>query len=128
MATTRNPAPPADPPQGISPEQRTALDAYVTELAALGGPPPPPPAAAPPTVSDDQWANFSDRQRENWVSNQVGWILDELAKLDADHRRDAEIEALKAKKPEPEASPADNPPGFLQKVQTWLWGSEPEKS
>lgn len=126
--TPRQADPPAAPPEGISAEQRAAMDAYVTELHSLGGAPPPAPAAPPPTVTEDAWANMTDRARENWVSSQVGWTLEELAKLDADKRRDAEIEALKAKKPEPEASPADQPPSPFQKIQKWLWGSEPEKS
>jgi hypothetical protein len=122
MATTKD-SPPA-PPEGISPEQRAAMDAYVTEMAALGGPPPPAPPAQPAAVTDEAWSTMTDRARENWVANQVGWTLEELAKLDADKRRDAEIEALKNKAPEPEASPADAPPTLLQKFQKFMWGEQ----
>lgn len=113
-------APPA--PAGLSPEQRSAFDAYVTELSQLGGTPPPAPPAAPPKVSDNDWASMTDRQRENWVSQQVGWELDQLAKLDADRRRDADLQALKEaqnKAPEPEA-----PPSPFQRFQKFLWGDQ----
>ena len=116
-----------DPAADISPEQRAAMDAYVTQLSSLGGPPPPPPPDRPPPVSDDQWANMTDRARENWVSSQVGWTLDELARLDADRRRDADIEALKNVKPEPEASPQGPMPTLLQKFQKFLWGDQDPK-
>lgn len=123
------PAKPAEaPPEGVSPEQRAALDAYVNELSALGGPAPPPPPEKPAPVTEDQWANMTDRGRENWVASTVGWILDDLAKLDADRRRDAEIEALKGAKMEPEVSPADKPPTLFEKFQKFMWGDQREKS
>jgi hypothetical protein len=66
---------------------------------------------------------MSDRQRENWVSNEVGWNLQQLAKLDADRRRDAEIEALK-KPPEPEGTPQGQMPTLLQRFQRFMWGEQ----
>jgi len=127
MATTRNrPASdPADPPEGVSPEQRAALDAYVNELEQLKGTPPPAPPERPAPVSDDDWAGMPDRQRENWVSNEVGWTLQQLAKLDADRRRDEEIAALKSK-PEPEVQPQEKMPTLLDKFRKFMWGSEPQ--
>ncbi len=114
-------------PQGVPPDQRAALDAYVNELASLEKPPPAAPPERPAPVNDDDWANMSDRARENWVSNEVGWTLQQLAKLDADNRRDAEIEALKNAKPEPEATPQEKMPTMLDKFRKFMWGSEPEK-
>ena len=105
MATTKD-----SPPEGISAEQRAAMDAYVTELGELGGPPPAPPRPARP-LSDDDWATMTDRARENWVASTVGWVLQQLAKLDADKRRDAELDALKNAKPEPEGPPSRQAPG-----------------
>lgn len=120
--------PSATPPGGVSPEQRAALDAYVNEMAQLGGTPPPPPPERPPAVSDDDWAGMSDRARENWVSNEVGWTLQQLAKLDADKRRDAEIEALKKGSSEPEVPPQEKMPTLVDKFRKFMWGAEPEKS
>lgn len=111
-------------PEGVSPEQRAAMDAYVTELSQLGAPPPPAPSTQPKPVSDDDWSTMTDRARENWVASQVGWTLEELAKLDADKRRDMEIQALKEAKPEPEGTPADAPPTLLQKFQKFMWGEQ----
>lgn len=114
------------PPEGISDEQRSALDAYVNELSQLGGPPPEAPPEKPPPVTDDEWGKMTDRQRENWVATEVGWNLQQLAKLDADRQRDADIQALKDKKPEPEGTPAGQMPTMLQRLQKFLWG-EPDK-
>lgn len=116
----------ADPaaPEGVSPEQRAAMDAYVTELHQLGGPPPPAPPAQPAPVSDDEFDNMTDRKRETYIANHVGWVLEELAKLDADKRRDMEIQALKEARPEPEGTPADAPPTLLQKFQKFMWGDQ----
>jgi hypothetical protein len=115
----------ADP--AVSDDQRAALDAYVNELEQLKGTPPPAPPERPAAVSDDEWSKMTDRARENWVSNEVGWNLQQLAKLDADKRRDAEIDALKNAKPEPEASPQGPMPTLLQKFQKFLWGDQDAK-
>jgi hypothetical protein len=119
----------ADPtPQPtVPPEQRAALDAYVTELSELDRKPPPAPPERPAPVSDDEWSKMTDRARENWVSNEVGWNLQQLAKLDADRRRDAEIEELKNRKPEPEGTPQEKMPTLLQKLQKFLWGEQDTK-
>lgn len=123
MAATRNAPPVAEE---MSTEQRAAFDTYVNELAQLGGPAPPAPPDKPPVLTDAQWNNLPDRQRENWVSDQVGWILQELAKLDADKRRDADIQALQAAKktPEPEGTPTGPMPGWQAKLQRFLWGDQ----
>jgi hypothetical protein len=112
------------PESEVSDDQRAALDAYVNELSQLGGTPPPPPPERPAAVSDDEWSKMTDRARENWVSNEVGWNLQQLAKLDADNRRDAEIAALKDKKPEPEIGPQEKLPTLLQKFQRFMWGDQ----
>ncbi len=111
--------PPATPPGGVSPEQRAALDAYVNEMAQLGGPPPAAPPERPRPVTDDEWDNMPEKSRQNWVANEVGWILQELAKLDADRKRDAEIEALK-NKPEPEVQPQEKLPTWAEKIQKFM--------
>jgi len=115
---------PPEPPPTVSPEQRAALDAYVTELSELEKPAPPAPPERPAPVSDDDWSKMTDRARENWVSNEVGWNLQQLAKLDADRRRDAEIEALKTQKPEVEKTPQEKMPTLLQRVQKFMWGEQ----
>jgi hypothetical protein len=122
MATTKDN--PSAPPEGVSPEQRAAMDAYITELSQLKTTPPPAPPERPAPVSDDEWGTMTDRQRENWVSSEVGWTLQQLAKLDADRRRDAEIEELKNRKPEPEGTPQEKMPTLLQKLQKFLWGEQ----
>lgn len=122
MATTKD-SPPA-PPEGISPEQRAAMDAYITELSQVGGAPPPAPPEQPAVVSDEEFDGMTDRKRETYIANTVGWILEEIAKLDADRKRDADIEALKNKAAEPEVPPADAPPTLLQKFQKFMWGEQ----
>jgi hypothetical protein len=119
MPTTRKPA---DDPPDISPEQRTAFDAYVTELSQLGKPPDPPPGpTGPKPVTDAQWDAMSDRARESWVRQLVDARLDDLSRDDEIARHAAEIEALK-KKPEVEGAPAGPMPTVLQRLQKFLWG------
>jgi hypothetical protein len=124
MATTKDS--PAAPPEGVSPEQRQAFDAYIRELDQLK--PPPAPAERPKPVSDDEFDAMTDRKRETYIANTVGWILEDIAKLDADRRRDAEIEALKNQKPEEEKTPQEKVPTPLDKLRKFLWGDEPDKS
>jgi hypothetical protein len=126
MATTKDS--PAAPPEGVSPEQRQAFDAYIRELDQLKQPPPPAPAERPKPVSDDEFDAMTDRKRETYIANMVGWILEDIAKLDADRRRDADIEALKNAKPEEEKTPQEKMPTPLDKFRKWLWGDEPDKS
>lgn len=124
MATTRKPeeAPPAD----LSPEQRTAFDAYIEELSQLGKPPEAPPGSTgPKPVTDAQWDAMTDRARESWVRQLVDGRLDDLARDDEIARHAAEIEALK-QKPEPEGTPTGQMPTALQKLQKFLWG-EPKQ-
>jgi len=122
MATTKDP--PAAPPEGISPEQRQAFDAYVRELDQLKAPPPPAPVERPKPVSDDEFDAMTDRKREAYIANHVGWVLEDIAKLDADRRRDAEIEALKNAKPEPEKTPQEKVPTLLDKFRKFMWGEQ----
>jgi hypothetical protein len=125
MATTKDS--PAAPPEGVSPEQRQAFDAYIRELDELKQTPPPAPPERPKPVSDDEFDAMTDRKRETYIANTVGWILEDIAKLDADKRRDAEIEALKNQKPEPEVAPQEKLPTLLQRFQKFMWGDEPAK-
>ena len=120
MATTRKPA--GDPPADLSPEQRSAFDAYVEELAQLGEPPKDPPGStAPKPVTDAQWDAMSDRARESCVRQLVDSRLDDLSRDDEIARHAAEIERLK-NKPESEGTPAGQMPTALQKLQRFLWG------
>jgi len=128
MATSRStpPADPAAPPTGgFSDEQRSELEAMIARAVGSSTPPNTPSGpSGPPTKTDDEWDAMSDRQRESWVRQLVDFRLDELARADADARRDAEIEALKsAKTVEPEKAPS-----VVTKLQKWLWGDEPAKA
>jgi hypothetical protein len=107
MATTRKP--PEGAPPDISPEQRTAFDAYIEELAQLGKPPESAPPTGPKPVTDAQWDAMSDRQRESWVRQLVDGRLDDLSRDDEIARHAAEIERLK-NKPEAEGTPAGQMP------------------
>jgi hypothetical protein len=125
MPPSRNaPAPEPDAePTGFSEGQRSELKALIAEAVGSATPPATPTPGGPPPKTDDEWDAMSDRQRESWVRSLVDHELDELARVDADHRRDAEIEALKnAQKPEPE-----RPPSTISKLQKWLWGDQQEK-
>lgn len=120
MPTTRKPA--EDAPPDISPEQRTAFDAYVTELSQLSTPPKAPETpTGPKPVTDAQWDGMSDRARESWVRQLVDSRLDDLSRDDEIARHAAEIAALK-EKPEPEGTPAGPMPTVLSRLQKFLWG------
>lgn len=106
---------------GFTEEERNDLRDLIKEVVS-GALPPPAPEKTGPT--DDEWDKMTDRARESWVRSLVDGKLDELAKLDADRRRDAEIDALKNKKPEPEKEPTDRPPSPLDKVRKFLWGDQ----
>jgi hypothetical protein len=119
MATTRK------PPEGspdIDPDQRAALDQYVTEMAQLStAPKTDDNPAGPKPVTDAQWDAMTDRAKESWVRQLVDSRLDDLSRDDEIARHAAEIEALK-KKPEVEGTPAGQIPTFMQKLQKFLWG------
>ncbi len=125
MATTRKPP---EGPSDLSPEQRSAFDAYVEELAQLEGPPPTPPAGgnAPKPVTDDEWDKMTDRARESWVRQLVDSRLDDLSRDDEIARHAAAIAELKSKKPEPEGTPAGPMPSPLSRLQKFLWGEPKE--
>lgn len=113
------------PPSAFDEDQRAELKALIAEAVASGT---PPPAAEPagksegPTVTDDEWAKMSDRQRQGFVDSRVKHVLGELARLDADQRRDAKLAELEVgnKAPEPE-----KPPSVWTRLQGFLWG-EPD--
>ena len=128
MATDKDPAGDTRT-SGFSEDERNELKALIAEAVGSAKPPEPGPTG-PPAKTDDEWDAMSDRQRESWVRKLVDFRLDELAREDADARRDAEIEALKqglGGKPEPEKSPADRPPGFFDTVRKWMWGEQDPK-
>jgi hypothetical protein len=124
---TRSTQPPPDGntlETGFTEEQRTELAAMIAE-AVKGNTPPlsnnQPPAA--PAVSDDEWASMSDRSRQSFIESVVNHHLSELAKYDADSRRDAQLAELSGKKPpEPERAPS-----VWSRLQGILWGEPDER-
>ena len=107
---------------GFSEDQRAELEAIISKVVG-GAKPPDPPAPKAKPVTDDDWDNMTDRQRESWVRQVVDDVLDGLARDDADRRRDAEIEALKqAKNTDPENTP--DPATPLDRLRKWLWGEQ----
>jgi hypothetical protein len=128
MATARTPAnadPPAD--DGFNDTQKSQLSEMIA--AAVGGAKPPPTTDAPKgpkPVSDDEWDNMSDRNRESWVRQLVDAELDRLVKDDEDRKlRDtvAELAGLVSAKPEPEKIP-----GPLARLQVLFWGRPDDKA
>jgi hypothetical protein len=122
--TSTDPA--TDPaPAGFSDEQKSQLEEMIK--AAVGGAKPPggEQPTERPRPTDDQWDAMSDRQRETWVRQEVDWRIDELVKLDEDRKLREKVDALAADKdkPEPEVTPTP-----WNKLQKWLWGSDPEKA
>lgn len=115
------PAPTKD--SGFTEEQRSELATLIAE--AVGGAKPPAPEEQPsnvPQVSDDEWASMSDKSRQGYIESVVSHMLSELAHLDADQRRDAQIADLANQKPEPE-----RPPSIVSKLQKLLWGDPDER-
>jgi len=133
MATTRNRQSSADDEgastdtqrSAFSEEERSELDAMIAE--AVGGSKPPPAAADPkakePRVTDSEWDNMGDRQRESWVRSLVDFRLDELSRDDEIARQRADIDRLKADKT-PEAEGTPEPASPLDKVRKFLWGEQ----
>ena len=120
MATTKEP--PAPEP-AFSDAQKGELAAMIAEAVKSGTPPKAPnEPTGPKKVTDDEWDNMSDRQRESWVRQLVDFRLDELVRMDADAERDRKLAELEAKtaKPEPE-----RPPSVVSRLQSFLWGHEP---
>jgi hypothetical protein len=121
MATTKG-----SPPEGLSPEQRTAFDRYIEELSELDTAPNPSGGdGGPNPVTDAEWDKMTDRQRESWVRELVDGRLDKLAADAEAAQLRADVEALRQKQ-ESEGTPQGPMPSGFKKLQKWLWGEPKE--
>jgi hypothetical protein len=126
MATARN-APASDPPAAPEPEgfneaQLGQIEAMVQKVLGSGKPPPAAPEG-PPAVTDEQYDRMTDRQREAHVRDTVVSELERLQREDEAARLREDVDALK--NPPPPAVEAT--PSPWNRMQKFLWGSDPDK-
>lgn len=109
------------PTSGFTEEQRSELAELIAEAVKGGAPPPENQPKDGPQVTDDEWGGWSDRKKQNFITELVDHRLGELARLDKDYQRDAKIAELESKNrtPEPERTPST-----WSKIQGFLWGDK----